>query len=96
MRRILRIWPIYYAYIAICAVVFMVAGISDSIYNDKLWYYLLFFANTPFISATFIPIIGHFWSIGVEEQFYLFWPCYKICEIPFVNYYYCWRILGLG
>ena len=74
MRRILRIWPIYYAYIAICAVVFMVAGISDSIYNDKLWYYLLFFANIPFISATFIPIIGHFWSIGVEEQFYLFWP----------------------
>lgn len=48
-------------------------NISD-IYSCKLFYYVFFTANVPLILNTGITIIIHYWSIGVEEQFYLFWP----------------------
>lgn len=68
MRRILRIWPIYYAY--------MILALSVTAHwgDSNVWYYGFFAANIPFIlSAGIVPIV-HYWSIGVEEQFYLFWP----------------------
>ena len=68
MRRILRIWPIYYVYMAIALTV-------THTWNDpNIWYYLFFGANIPFILTVGIWPIVHYWSIGVEEQFYLFWP----------------------
>lgn len=68
MRRILRIWPIYYGYMAIALIV-------TSTWNDpNIWYYCFFGANIPFILTAGIWPIVHYWSIGVEEQFYLFWP----------------------
>lgn len=68
LRRILRIWPIYYAYmiVALC-----VTGIW---HDSNLWFYGFFAANIPFILMAGIWPIVHYWSIGVEEQFYLFWP----------------------
>lgn len=74
MRRILRIWPIYYAYIFVAIGVCCAFGLGHTIINNTLWYYLFFAANIPFIGTSGIWIIVHFWSIGVEEQFYLFWP----------------------
>lgn len=68
MRRILRIWPIYYLYLVIALSV--TALWSDS----NIWYYIFFGANIPFILTMGIWPIVHYWSIGVEEQFYLFWP----------------------
>ena len=68
MRRILRIWPIYYAYMAIALII-------THTWNDpNIWYYIFFGANIPFILTVGIWPIVHYWSIGVEEQFYLFWP----------------------
>ena len=74
LRRILRIWPIYYGYIAISIVVLYIVGKQTDIINQRLWYYIFFAANIPFLTANGIWVIVHFWSIGVEEQFYLFWP----------------------
>lgn len=68
MRRILRIWPIYYLYLIIALSVTVLW--SDS----TIWYYIFFGANIPFILTMGIWPIVHYWSIGVEEQFYLFWP----------------------
>lgn len=74
LRRVLRIWPIYYGYIAISILVLYIIGNQFDIINSRLWYYLFFAANIPFLTASGIWVIVHFWSIGVEEQFYLFWP----------------------
>lgn len=74
IRRILRIWPIYYLFIIICLLfAFYFPNIND-IWSWKITYYLFFMANIPFITHTGISIIVHYWSIGVEEQFYMFWP----------------------
>ncbi len=39
-----------------------------------MYFYLFFAANIPFCSAAGLWPVVHYWSIGVEEQFYLFWP----------------------
>lgn len=68
MRRILRIWPIYYLYL-------LLAVLATSTWHDpSIWYYCFFTANIPFILSAGIWTIAHYWSLGVEEQFYLFWP----------------------
>lgn len=74
MRRILRIWPIYYGYILVAIASLWLIGRQVDLVNNTLWYYILFAANIPFCSIGALWPIVHYWSIGVEEQFYLFWP----------------------
>jgi peptidoglycan/LPS O-acetylase OafA/YrhL len=66
IRRTLRIWPLYFTYIFIIILIF---GWSNS-----LWYYIFFAGNLAPLLAFSAPLLGHFWSLGVEEQFYSFWP----------------------
>lgn len=74
IRRILRIWPIYYLFILVAILVLTFLMQSQPILVPELWYYIFFAANFPFIAQNGILILVHYWSIGVEEQFYLFWP----------------------
>lgn len=74
LRRVFRIWPIYYLFIFICFVVFHLAEEQQPLSNSQMWWYIFFAANIPFIFQNGILILVHYWSIGVEEQFYLFWP----------------------
>ncbi|QQD15386.1 acyltransferase family protein [Sphingobacterium sp. UDSM-2020] len=70
MRRILRIWPLYFFYVLLTLVVMW----NQINIDFNLVYYLTFFANIPFIQEHGYMGMLHLWSIGVEEQFYLFWP----------------------
>lgn len=72
IRRILRIWPLYYMYLLI--VILMMVFNNYTINFTSLTYYILFSANVPFILDTGLIYLGHYWSLGVEEQFYLVWP----------------------
>ncbi|MFA9189957.1 acyltransferase [Flavobacterium sp. FZUC8N2.13] len=73
IRRILRIWPLYYLYFFIVIItLFVLYGNLPSI--STFLYYSFFLANVPFVTEKALPALDHFWSIGVEEQFYLFWP----------------------
>jgi peptidoglycan/LPS O-acetylase OafA/YrhL len=77
VRRVLRIFPLYYATLFFLFIALPALGVSPvlDIKTDaeQIWYWL-------FLSNWSIPIIGgpgalsHFWSLAVEEQFYLLWP----------------------
>lgn len=72
LRRILRIWPLYYLYLFLSLMTIILFGLELNI--TSLFLYLFYAANIPFILGTGLPFISHYWSLGVEEQFYLFWP----------------------
>jgi peptidoglycan/LPS O-acetylase OafA/YrhL len=81
MRRVLRIWPLYYI-IVIFGLFFYFfllpqLGIAYSGMNFDLGIgvlcYTLFLPNLIYGLYHVGGIIGITWSIGVEEQYYLFW-----------------------
>ncbi len=74
VRRILRIMPLYFLFLVIWyLVVPLVTGTALANFNQEIYYftYLQNFART-FDWDTTGP--HHFWSLAVEEHFYLFWP----------------------
>lgn len=72
MRRILRIWPLYYTYLILSLIVIYFSPLKYDF--EGLGYYIFFMANIPYILGKAMPLAGHYWSMGVEEQYYLFWP----------------------
>lgn len=69
IRRILRIWPLYYLIIFLSLLLF-----NTEIPKRTLLLCLSIFPNIPPALKSGWPNSPQIWSIGVEEQFYLFWP----------------------
>jgi peptidoglycan/LPS O-acetylase OafA/YrhL len=79
-RRILRIFPLYYGSLAI--VLFVVphfAPLDDGarlILAKQVWLWT-YLANWPGVYVwddSNVFLLGHFWSLCVEEHFYILWP----------------------
>jgi peptidoglycan/LPS O-acetylase OafA/YrhL len=68
MRRFLRIFPIYYL------TVFILLFFYWNEMHSTIWWYLLYLRNFYSIKIQDWGIAGHFWSLSVEEQFYMVWP----------------------
>jgi peptidoglycan/LPS O-acetylase OafA/YrhL len=78
MRRILRIFPLYFLVLLISTVASLQHGYPWPLMKP-LGYYALFLQDLPNLAilSMYYPSplpIYHLWSIAVEEQFYLFWP----------------------
>lgn len=71
MRRILRIWPLYYGHLVLALIV--VAAFKGEI-NSAAWFYTFFSGNISHALGIGIIPLYHFWSLGVEEQFYAWYP----------------------
>ena len=81
VRRILRIWPLYYFVLALGAVAALnlsgfgdLDGMFDGYLGAKLALYVFFLPNLAAAFLGAVPFLGPLWSVGVEEQFYLMWP----------------------
>jgi peptidoglycan/LPS O-acetylase OafA/YrhL len=72
IRRILRIWPLYYLYLVISLLVAW--KFSMNFDQASICWYIFYAPNVPFILGATLPFLAHYWSLGVEEQFYLIWP----------------------
>lgn len=83
LRRVLRIWPLYYfililgffvlPYFPQIKISYLEASFNEFFYQN-LVLYILILPNLAFSMYPAVPHIGQAWSIGVEEQFYFFWP----------------------
>jgi peptidoglycan/LPS O-acetylase OafA/YrhL len=83
IRRILRIWPLYYLVILTCFLLiphiplFDIYGYSETLYHNFWQKFLFCLGLMPNVALPIygeIPYAAPAWSIGVEEQFYILWP----------------------
>lgn len=81
LRRCLRIFPLYFAYVAaVAAVAFVVAPSTSAAgeWRTHQWWYWTYTVNLLAAYAGSWDVLqletGHLWSLAIEEQFYLFWP----------------------
>jgi peptidoglycan/LPS O-acetylase OafA/YrhL len=80
MRRVLRIFPLYYAVLAVVFfIVPLVPGLRGSeiagLREQQAWAWLYGVNIYLAIQGGWVlSYIEHFWSLAVEEHFYLFWP----------------------
>ena len=85
IKRVLRIWPLYFLIIAASFIYFNQSpffhwhGLTDivTISNHPVLSAFLLLLISPNVLLLFTPALGYAsptWSIGVEEQFYLMWP----------------------
>ncbi len=83
-RRFVRIFPLYYFVLTVCFFVLpRLVNIDESgeaiIFNQIwLWSYFsnmsVYFGFGAWDKSLSFPSFGHFWSLSVEEHFYVFWP----------------------
>lgn len=77
VRRALRIFPLYYGALFLIFVLLPAIGVQPEMYRAQapyqvwLWTYLSNWTDAMGIGPMNLP---HFWTLAVEEQFYLFWP----------------------
>ena len=73
-RRALRILPLYFAVLAAYFVVLPAFGRARPGEQWLAPWYWLHVSNWQSAFGREVPTLGHFWSLAIEEQFYLFWP----------------------
>ena len=79
VRRILRIWPLYYGIVLLSFFVFPYLLPGHGLHSMGEWkrpflLYLLFLPNVAVLGGFYLATCFHTYTIGYEEQFYLFWP----------------------
>jgi peptidoglycan/LPS O-acetylase OafA/YrhL len=73
IRRILRIWPLYFAFIVFC---FILPKITSSSFPLKALLCFVFLAGNWYcvVNGAIPSPVSPLWSVSIEEQFYLVWP----------------------
>jgi peptidoglycan/LPS O-acetylase OafA/YrhL len=76
-RRVLRIFPLYYASLIVMLVLLPHLARLPGWFTDELprqiWYWT-YLSNWVIPLGKGIAMLDHYWSLAVEEQFYLVWP----------------------
>jgi peptidoglycan/LPS O-acetylase OafA/YrhL len=100
IRRVFRILPPYYA--ALAGIVVIAALGAINITYSNLPSCLLFYRNYKSLATGYYT--AHYWSLSLEEHFYLFWPMLLVVVKPkragkaafiLAMAVFCWRVLEI-
>ncbi len=72
-RRTLRIFPLYYFAAVVVIILAVITGFGILGGSNPIWI-LLYVGNFQMAIEGGGSILDHFWSLAIEEQFYLVWP----------------------
>jgi peptidoglycan/LPS O-acetylase OafA/YrhL len=97
LRRALRIFPLYYLSLTLALFVLPRFALPEMRQLQPLWpwFYSYSINIWVFIINDSLPthLLNHYWSLAVEEQFYLFWPLIIFSlqrrRLPIVILYVC-------
>lgn len=75
IRRALRIFPVYYLFIGILVLLMLLSGRPDPVARENVPWHLAYLTNfRSFVVGMDRIRQGHFWSLAVEEHFYMLAP----------------------
>jgi len=76
-KRLLRIWPLYFFLLLAVLLISKYTPVYqnfNSLDAASVGLIALFLVNLEGIIPMRLSVLPHYWSLSVEEQFYLFWP----------------------
>jgi peptidoglycan/LPS O-acetylase OafA/YrhL len=73
IRRSLRIWPLYFSFVAVNLVAAAIEGHGNVLANAP-WLATFTYNYRMILHGETWSTLGHLWTISVEEQFYLIFP----------------------
>jgi peptidoglycan/LPS O-acetylase OafA/YrhL len=101
MRRVLRIWPLYFMVILLALFAFPYIKAMqwpgfpiEAVHSNlglKLLFFFTFLSNLVLTYLGVVPFASQTWSIGLEEQFYLIWPVL----VKYVKHIFAFLFIGL-
>jgi len=76
LRRALRLWPAFITLLVFCVLSSFLAASAEeaAIRRREVIVAGCYVVNWPNLHKTPMFLLGHTWSLSVEEQFYLLWP----------------------
>lgn len=78
-RRFLRIFPVYYGFLGLFFFLLgpnLLPGDPDFSWlrQHQVWFWCYASNVLQAVHGAMIPYLPHFWTLAIEEQFYLLWP----------------------
>jgi peptidoglycan/LPS O-acetylase OafA/YrhL len=75
-RRVLRIFPLYYGYLALIFFILPFIGVGTDVLPSSRIFFWTYTSNFYFAWSGWLtePYLSHLWTLAIEEQFYLIWP----------------------
>ena len=93
VRRMLRIFPLYmlsiFAYFVVALPLAHHFGHWQDWSNNLQMWYWLHLSNWRSAFGQDVPLLTHFWSLSIEEQFYFIWPMVVLLVKPSWLVYVC-------